>query len=136
MKRISGSCLCGSVKFEMDDSFQSFYWCHCTECRKSSGTAHVSNLFTAPDNIQWIEGISEINRFDLPGQDFSNAFCRQCGSNVPYVSKSGTALIVPAGSLDQTPSSKPPKNIYWSERADWYDSGVDSQGTSRFSGSD
>ncbi|WP_440137184.1 GFA family protein, partial [Francisella philomiragia] len=29
-----GSCLCNSVKFEIDGSFENFFLCHCEHCRK------------------------------------------------------------------------------------------------------
>jgi hypothetical protein len=37
------------------------------------------------------------------------------------VTKSGKALIVPAGSLDAEPNIQPNDNIFWAERASWYD---------------
>ena len=124
MSTITGSCLCGAVQFELEDEFAMFRWCHCNECRKATGSAHASNLFTRPDNINWHCGEEQIKRFDLPGQVFSNAFCTACGANVPYVSLSGKALIVPAGSLDRDPVKPDSENIFWSERAGWYDAGL------------
>jgi len=63
-----------------------------------------------------------VKRFDVPGRIISNAFCVECGSGLPYVSKSGESLIVPAGTLDGAFNCSPKKgNIFWAERADWYD---------------
>jgi hypothetical protein len=39
------------------------------------------------------------------------------------VTKSGKALIVPAGSLDAEPNIQPNDNIFWAEQANWYDDG-------------
>lgn len=118
---LSGSCLCAYVRFECEDAFQAFHLCHCRECQKLTGSAHVSNLFTEPANIRWFSGADSIKRFDLAGRDFSHAFCVHCGSSVPYLNKLGDALIVPAGSLDTAPSIKADDHIFWSERAKWYD---------------
>ena len=63
-------------------------------------------------------------RYDLPGRRISNAFCGICGSRLPYVSLSGKALVVPAGTLDQCPSKPPTANIFWPERAQWYDQAI------------
>ena len=41
----SGTCLCGAVRFEISGSFERFYLCHCSRCRKGSGSAHAANLF-------------------------------------------------------------------------------------------
>ena len=120
-KRINGSCLCGAVTFEMDDEFKTYNLCHCAQCQKISGSAHVSNLFTAPDNINWLSGEDMIKSYDVDGRSIRNAFCGQCGSNVPYVTHSKRFLLVPAGSLDDKPSIKPQQAIFWHERMDWYD---------------
>lgn len=125
MSKITGSCLCGAVSFELDDNFQQFNLCHCKQCQRTTGSAHVSNLFTDSGNIRWIQGEDCVKRFDVPGRVISNAFCVECGSRLPYVSKSGKSLIVPAGTLDQAFSCNPEMaNIFWAERADWYDSAL------------
>ena len=124
MQTLTGSCLCGLVTFEVQDEFDLFQLCHCTQCQKTTGSAHASNLFTAPGNITWLAGQDEIVRYDVEGRSISNVFCRNCGSRVPYLSLSGETLVVPAGSLNGTPTIKPQANIFWPERAGWYDEAV------------
>ncbi len=34
---VSGSCLCGSVRFDVDGDFEWFYLCHCRHCQKDTG---------------------------------------------------------------------------------------------------
>ena len=121
MKTISGSCLCNSISFVCDNHFQQFHLCHCIQCQKVTGSAHASNLFTATDNITWNKGLELVARYDIPGRTISNAFCKNCGSAVPYVSASGKALVVPAGCLDGQPDIRPQDNIFWEERASWYE---------------
>ena len=128
MNKITGSCLCGAVCFEVDDDFQQFNLCHCIQCQKATGSAHASNLFTDPGNIRWSKGKEYVKRFDVPGRSISNAFCTECGSGLPYVSKTGTALIVQAGTLNDAFTSNPVvRNIFWTERADWYDAATAAQ---------
>ncbi|WP_417354553.1 GFA family protein [Gallaecimonas pentaromativorans] len=117
---LKGSCLCGAVTFEMDDRFMAFHLCHCQQCRKMTGSAHAANLFTTPNNIRWLSGETQLARYDVPGRTISNAFCRQCASALPYLSLSGKALVVPAGSLDDAPSIVPQDHLFWAERAPWY----------------
>lgn len=121
MSVISGSCLCSKISFECHDHFEQFHLCHCIQCQKATGSAHASNLFTSPNNIQWLSGLDLVKRFDVPGRTISTAFCTDCGSGVPYISSSGKALIVPAGSLDSAPTLMPQDNIFCSEKAEWYD---------------
>ena len=125
MNTITGTCLCGAVRFEVDDNFEHLNLCHCKQCQRATGSAHASNLFTEPDNIRWTQGSEFVKRFDVPGRSISNAFCTECGSGLPYVSKTGKSLIVQAGALDEPVTSSPTmRNIFWSERAHWYDAGV------------
>ena len=94
--------------------------CHCNRCRHSTGTAHASNIFTAPDNITWHTGTENIRRFELPeAKRFAKQFCAKCGSLIPYVNRAGTALVIPAGSLISDPGVEPQDNIFWDERAPW-----------------
>jgi hypothetical protein len=127
IERIGGGCLCGEVTFSVENEFSSFHLCHCLQCRKITGSAHASNLFTTPENIEWMSGQENIKRFELPDRDFTKVFCNQCGSGLPFITKSGKSLIVPAGSLNEEPNISPQDNIFWSERAAWYDAGLSSR---------
>ncbi len=125
MPKISGSCLCGVVRFELDDDFHQLNFCHCKQCQRATGSAHASNLFTGKDNLTWLSGKDKVKKYDVPGRAISNAFCTECGSGLPYQSGTGTALIVPAGTLNDEVKSAPViNNIFWTERADWYDAGI------------
>ncbi|MFM2479977.1 GFA family protein [Celerinatantimonas sp. YJH-8] len=121
---ISGGCVCGKVQFTVEDDFEHFYFCHCEQCRKMTGSAFATNLFTRPDNIQWTEGQEFIKRYEHPTRTFSQVFCTHCGSSLPYVSKSGKALIVPAGSLNTEPSKTPDAQIFCSEETQWHIAGL------------
>lgn len=123
MQKITGGCLCGKVRYEVLDSFESFHLCHCLQCRKITGSSHASNLFTATENMEILAGEEYIKNFSDPERDFSKCFCSICGSGLPHHSKSGTTVVIPAGSLDSGPGISPQDNIFWSERARWYDRG-------------
>lgn len=121
MKKLTGNCLCRAVRFEVVDDFYRFQLCHCAQCQKVTGTAHAANLLTDPVNITWLAGTDEIVRYDAEGRRLSSAFCRTCGSPVPFLSLSGDVLVVPAGSLNGRPSIPPGAHTFWPERAEWYD---------------
>jgi len=128
MKKLTGKCLCGVVEFEVDDNFQQFNMCHCKQCQRATGSAHASNLFTDPGNILWTKGREYVKQFDLPGRSISNAFCSECGSGLPYISKTGKSLIVQAGTLNEALIGHPTvRNIFWSERASWYDATISAE---------
>ncbi|MBW4690893.1 MAG: GFA family protein [Lyngbya sp. HA4199-MV5] len=114
-----GSCLCGEVRFEIEGSFEGFYLCHCDYCRKDTGSAHASNLFSSTANLVWVSGKSRITLFTLPSTRHTRSFCSICGSALPYVQVSRKLLVDPAGSLDSEVSLKPNAHIFVSSRANW-----------------
>jgi len=116
---VTGSCLCGTVKYEIENSFERFYLCHCSQCQKISGSDHVSNLFGKPDSLRWLSGEVKIKRFEYPDRGFTNAFCSDCGCGVPYLNQSKTAIVVRAGTLDAEPEFQSSSKIFHAERPDW-----------------
>lgn len=124
-KTIEGSCLCGRVKFEVSEPLDSFYFCHCGRCRKATGSAHAANIFASLTSLTWLSGEGFIKEFELSNENnFNKSFCFECGSSIPVRAKSGTFNIIPAGSLNEEPSMRPVNNIFWEERAGWYEQGV------------
>jgi len=123
-KTLHGSCLCGKITSNMKDNFQRFYQCYCDRCQKKTGSAFASLIFTAPDNIEWLSGEHLAKRFNLPDAvRFSNNFCTECGSQVPYLSRDGSMLTVPAGYLNDAPTLTPQANIFCEEKSSWYNEG-------------
>jgi hypothetical protein len=119
--KMRGSCLCGGVSFEVDLPFDRFVHCHCSRCRKATGTAHASNAVVKPDAFRWLLGAEHVSRFDLPtARSFATSFCRRCGSPLPHATRSGREVIIPAGALDGDPISKPDRHLHWGSRAPWY----------------
>ena len=118
---VNGRCLCGDVSYEITGNLGIFQYCHCSRCRKFTGSAHASNLFVSPDQFAWLEGESRVTSY-LPEDTkyFATAFCQRCGSSLPWLSKSGKAVIVPAGTLDKHPGIEPSQNIFCASKAQWY----------------
>ncbi len=124
MTKLAGSCICGLVSFEILGEFSDFYMCHCHRCQKITGSAHAANIFSDSGSITWLSGENEITSFTLSGAKyFNHNFCSNCGSPVPRKARSGEFLIIPAGSLDSDPIIAPQRNIFWENRASWYDAG-------------
>jgi hypothetical protein len=119
MTKHCGSCLCGSIRFEVAGEFERFYLCHCEYCRKDTGSAHASNLFASTGKLIWLSGQEKIKQFTLPGTRHSRAFCLECGSALPSAQMGGSLVVVPAGSLDSEVSLRPTAHIFVSSRAKW-----------------
>ena len=122
-KKVTGSCLCQKVSYEINGNMGVFQYCHCSRCRKITGSAHAANLFVAPGDFNWLSGEEFVGRYDPDfTKYFATSFCKNCGSTLPWLSKSGKVVIVPAGTLDGDPGIKPGKNIFCGSRAEWYTS--------------
>lgn len=118
-KVFTGSCLCGAVTYWVSPPFIQFYHCHCSHCRKSTGTAHSATLYAKLEHFSWVSGIENMTRYDLkPAKRFACVFCKTCGSKMPY-QRDKALMIIPAGSLDAEPDIKPSVRVFWDSRAAW-----------------
>ncbi|MBU2873001.1 GFA family protein [Marinobacter salexigens] len=115
-----GSCLCGTVSFEIKGGFDSFYLCHCQHCQKDTGSAHAANLFSQSAKLVWLSGAEAVTSYTLPNTRHTKSFCRLCGSALPN-SQNGGLLVVPAGCLDTDIAMAPTAHIFSSSKAVWDD---------------
>ena len=117
---LKGSCLCGTVKYEVAGEAKRFYHCHCSRCRKATGTGHASNLFLQPAALRWLSGEEHTRAFKLPeAKRFTNQFCGICGGRVPRQPMGTDTLMLAAGSLDNEAPIKPQARIFAESRASW-----------------
>jgi len=116
---LKGSCLCGAVKYEVTGEPQRFLHCHCSRCRKATGTGHASNLFLQPGVLTWLSGEEQVRAYKVPeAKRFTNSFCGTCGSRLPRARDPDTVMI-PSGSLDDDAPIKPQARIFSGSRASW-----------------
>ncbi|UCC57292.1 MAG: GFA family protein [Gammaproteobacteria bacterium] len=121
-QKVSGSCLCGEVTYQYTGRSKVFQYCHCTRCRKFTGSAYAANIIVDPSRFRWLSGEDCVGRFELPGaRHFATSFCRNCGSSLPWLTQSGTAVVIPAGTLDSDPNEKPVHNIFMANKAPWFE---------------
>ncbi len=116
-----GSCVCGAVRWAVRPPYRFFQYCHCSRCRKRTGSAHAANLAVLDGQLDWLEGESKVTRYELPSaKSWCNSFCSLCGSAAPWKTRNGKAFIVPAGGLDDPPEGQPLRNVHFASRASWY----------------
>ena len=117
---MKGSCLCGSVVYAITPPFKGFQYCHCSRCRKFTGSLHSANIFVPVAQFQWLQGAELVGTYDFPQAKYlTTAFCKRCGSSLPWEVKGGKNRVVPAGTLDEDPGIRPGQNIFWGSRASW-----------------
>ena len=114
-----GSCLCGQVRYELTRELSDFGYCHCTSCRKASGSAHAANAAIDRDAFTVTAGEDLLREYESsPGK--LRVFCSRCGSPLyAYLTASPDIVRIRLGSLD-TPFTKQPRAHTWvSDKAPW-----------------
>ena len=81
METLSGSCLCGGVRFEVTEELGSLRYCHCASCKKLSGGAGTVNGRVASGAIRVVAG-DDLLRTYQPEEGSAKTFCSRCGSNL------------------------------------------------------
>ena len=118
---LAGSCLCQNVKYEITGNMGIFQYCHCSRCRKFTGSAHAANLFVSPGDFRWSSGEEYVGRYEPEDSKyFATCFCTNCGSSLPWLSKGEKVVVIPAGTLDGDPEIRPTQNLFCGSRPDWY----------------
>jgi hypothetical protein len=114
-----GSCLCRNVRYEIAGEIGAFGYCHCTSCRKASGTAHAANAPVQRIDFRLMSGADWLREFESsPGK--VRVFCGRCGSPVyAYLRTDMDTIRIRLGTLD-TPFEKEPTAHTWvSDKASW-----------------
>ncbi|MCB1729108.1 MAG: GFA family protein [Halieaceae bacterium] len=121
---LKGSCLCGAVQFVVTGEPVRFFHCHCSRCRKSTGTGHASNVFISNGKLTCTGDLDHVKTYKLPdAQRFARTFCTHCGGPLPREMGDSGQVFVPAGTLDDEPNIKPQARIFQDSKASWSCSG-------------
>ena len=122
MPKITGGCLCGSVRYASDAEPALVAACHCPTCQKNTGSAFSLNLAIPTDSVT-ITGESLAtyeDRTGASGNPFFRTFCSRCGSPI---SGSGAAYsgltFIKAGTLDDASWVKPGVHMWCSSKQPW-----------------
>lgn len=97
---MKGSCLCGAVAFEVSVSPSLFYRCHCSLCRKQSGTGYNLATLVKASDFFWLKGEKGISSWQKP-TGYRTDFCSSCGSTVPNLLRDMPYVWLPVGLLDE-----------------------------------
>lgn len=118
---LSGSCQCGSVRFRVSGRIEGFFLCHCSRCRKDTGSNHAANMFAPKAEIHWDSGAESVRTYRIEGTRHARSFCAACGSALPRQHGEGAGVVIPAGSIDGPVGLSPQAHIFCARRADWDD---------------
>ena len=122
---VSGGCLCGAIRFEVARFVGPFELCHCSRCRKASGSAFAAMIGVKAEDFSWISGRDQIQRYEAPVQKhppgFRTAFCENCGSPMPGFEAADDWFEIAAGILDDDPGLRPDRHIFVECGSAWFE---------------
>jgi hypothetical protein len=117
---LTGGCLCGGVRYEIDGPFLRASHCHCSRCRRHSGTFGLTQGRVAREDFRLVQG-EELLRVYVPAENATvKVFCTVCGSSLfgghwP----DGPEVSIRLGSLDGDPGIRPQYHTFVGSKAPW-----------------
>jgi len=115
--KTTGSCLCGAVRYEIDGPLRSVVYCHCEQCRKTSGhfvaaTACDSNQLeiTNDTGLSWFRSSTIAQR----------GFCSTCGSSLFWRPEHDEYVAIMAGAIDAPTGLVSREHIHTDSASDYY----------------
>lgn len=124
---VTGQCNCGAVAFEIDAEVSDICVCHCSICRRSTGSNGIAVVVTENESFRWTSGEDNVATWKKPDADWQTWFCRSCGSTLPGRNDEAR-VFVPAGLIVEGDESlRVAHHIYVESKAAWDeigDSGV------------
>lgn len=118
MKQIQGHCLCGAVEYQVPDDFKYVGFCHCSDCRRFSGSAFSALGGIPTASFQVLKGQESIATY-VKSESTVLAFCRVCGSSL-YAEKPQKSMVhLRLGTLNEAPSLAPQFHSYVGSKAAW-----------------
>lgn len=115
---LAGECYCRAVRYTVADAFAYAANCHCSNCRRTTGSAFKPFAGIARDKFSVVKGDDNLMIFgDESGHD---ARCRRCGSLLYSVVRDGAFVHVAMGTLVDDPAIRPTMHIFVGSKAPWF----------------
>ncbi len=117
---VTGRCLCGAVRFEVDGPLRDVVVCHCGECRRWAG--HVWASTSAPRDALRVSEQSALRWIDSPESETHarRGFCCECGSSLFWEAPGRDTISIAAGALDPPTGLRTTREIYTEFAGDYY----------------
>lgn len=112
---LKGGCLCGSVKYTLNQPALYQLACICTQCQKIGGGFGVGSLIVPKGSVE-IEGTEHVKEFTLPDSTTKivRQFCSNCGTHLFAYGNTHPVTAVHGGTLDD-PSNFNPQVVIWGQ---------------------
>ena len=121
---LEGSCLCGTVRYEVDQLDMPIGHCHCVTCRKAHAAAYTSTAGVMRDHFRWTAGEEKLSAYESSPSKLRR-FCSVCGTHLLAERSAQPHVIVRVATLDDDPGTRPAMHIWTSHDAPWLADGKD-----------
>jgi hypothetical protein len=115
---LAGRCYCGAVHYAVADEFLYAVNCHCSNCRRTTGSAFKPFAGIQREKLSLTKGQDDLLIFGDP--DGNNTHCKLCGSLLFSVVRAGAFVHVAMGTLVDDPTIRPNKHIFVGSKAPWF----------------
>ncbi len=135
---LTGSCLCGGVRFEVAGEPLNAGYCHCTRCQRRTGGAVSAQARIDGTDFRWLEGEELVKTWRHADGGFEKGFWTECGAHLFSRNPDDpTQMTVRMSAFDQDPGVRPSWRAYVAYAAAWEpipDDGIErfDEGTPRF----
>ena len=118
VRTLAGKCFCGSVRYAVADQFIYAANCHCSDCRRTTGSAFKSFAGIESSKLTVVHGKEDIKIF---GDDLGHdAHCGICGLLLYSRVREGAFVHVAMGTLVDDPTIRPTQHIFVGSKAPWF----------------
>jgi hypothetical protein len=117
---LAGKCLCGAVHYAVAGEFRYTLNCHCSDCRRATGSAFKAFAGIERDKLSITKGEERVLIF---GEKNANhdIHCKVCGSLLYSVVRDGSFVHVTLGTLVDDPKIRPTAHIFVGDKAPWFE---------------
>ena len=122
---ITGSCLCGAVKYIVGGAIKAVANCHCNVCQKATGSVFGTIAVIAENDLEIIAGQDNLTTYQV-SEKATKYFCRTCGTPIFNRHKKYPGnYMVQVGSFDDPALATPAINIFCESMLPWVKSIAD-----------
>ena len=114
---LGGECFCRAVRYEVEDAFGYALNCHCSNCRRTTGSAFKPFAGIAREKFSVSKGGDDLMIYG--DEACHDAHCGKCGSLLYSVVRDGAFVHVAMGTLVDDPSIRPTAHIFVGSKAPW-----------------
>jgi len=119
IRTLAGQCLCGAVQYAVTDEFLYAANCHCSNCRRATGSAFKPFAGIERNKLRITKG--EDNKLMIFGDEYGcDTRCNVCGAFLYSVVRDGAFVHVAMGTLVDDPTIRPTGHIFVGSKARWF----------------